>query len=250
VRDGFRIYDTHTHLGEARHSGRRCSGDDLLRAMDRHGVDRALAIPYPVVEDYRQAHDEIARAVRDHPGRLAGAACLPAFLTEGQFREEVRRCVTEFGFRALKFQPQYQPLNPISPRSDFLFAAAEEHGLTLVCHTGSGVPFALPSLFILPARKFPELRIVLAHCGGGILFQEAIVAATVCPNIYLELSTLLPHQVKEVMAHIPPSRLMIGSDLPDNVEQEIGKILQLEIPAEARAAILWHTPRQVLDGAG
>jgi len=249
MRNGFRIYDTHTHLGEARHSGRKCSAEALLAAMDRHGVDRSLVIPYPVVDDYRKAHDEIARAVRDHPDRLAGAACLPAFLPEEEFRRELDRCTKELGFRTLKLQPQYQPLNPISPRSDFLFATAQEHGLTLVCHTGSGVPFALPSLFMLPAHKYPGLRIVLAHSGGGLFFPEAIVAATLCPNIFLELSTLLPHQAAEVLARVPASRLMIGSDLPENLEQEIGKILGLAIPDEARAEILWNTPRRVLDGA-
>jgi predicted TIM-barrel fold metal-dependent hydrolase len=249
VNNGFRIYDAHTHLGEARHSGRRYSAEQVLRAMDRYGVDRSLIIPFPVVEDYQKAHDQIARAVQDHPDRFAGAACLPAFLPEEEFRRELDRCAGQLGFRVLKFQPQYQPLNPISPRSDFLFAAALERDLTLVCHTGSGVPFALPSLLMLPARKHPGLRIVLAHSGGGLFFQEAIVAAALCPNVFLELSTLLPHQVMEVLAQVPGSRLMIGSDLPENLEEELGKIVRLEIPDEARADILWSTPRRVLDEA-
>jgi predicted TIM-barrel fold metal-dependent hydrolase len=242
MRDGFRIFDAHTHLGVARHSGRRFNSDQMLAWMDASGIDRALVIPFPVVEDCRAAHEEIGAAVRAWPDRLVGAACLPPWqFREAEFRDEVRRTVERFGFRALKLQPQYHGLNPISPRSDFFFETAVEFGLTLICHTGAGAPFALPSLFILPARRFPELRLVLAHSGGGLYSAEAIVAATVCPNVYLELSTLLPHQVAEVLAHVPASRTMIGSDLPENAGTEIGKILALEIAEEARREILFNT---------
>jgi predicted TIM-barrel fold metal-dependent hydrolase len=94
---------------------------------------------------------------------------------------------------------------------------------------------------MVPARKFPDLRIVLGHCGGGIFVQEAIVAALFCPNILLELSTLMPHHILEVMKHLPSSRLMIGSDLPENLETEIGKILTLDVPELDKRNILYET---------
>lgn len=245
MREGFQIWDTHTHVGVARHSGRRWSADELLQSMDLGGIDRAVVIPFPVVADHRAAHEEIGRAVRAHPDRLTGAACLSPFLPERDFRDEVRRCAEKFGFRALKLQPQYHGLNPISPRSDFFFETARENGLAVICHTGAGAPFALPSLFILPARKFPDVTFVLGHAGGGLYVAEAIVAAAVCANVYVELSSLMPHHVLEVLAHIPSSRLMIGSDLPENAETEVRKILDLEIPAEAKSDILWNTAQRV-----
>ena len=246
--NGMKIFDTHTHVGVAQHSGRRYSADQLLADMDRCGVDRSLVIPFPMVEDYRATHDEIRKAVRSHPDRLAGAACLNPFVPESKFRDEVRRCAQEFGFGALKFQPQYQPLNPISSRSDFYFETALENKMALVCHTGTGIPFALPSAFMIPARNFPQLTFVLAHCGGGgILLGDAIVAAVFCPNIYLELSSLMPHHVLEVLAHVPASRLMIGSDLPESVETEMGKIMGLQIPEHDRHEILWNTACGVFD---
>jgi hypothetical protein len=248
MRDGFRIYDSHAHLGASLHSGRVHTLEGILRDMDRAGVDRALLMPFPLVEDFRATHDEIARAVRAHPDRLAGAASLNPFIPEAEFRQEVRRCAVEFGFRALKLQPQYQPLNPVSSRSDFFFATALDHRLPVICHTGAGAPLALPSLFIMPARKFPELRFVLAHAGGGLYSAEAIVAATVCPNIYVELSWLAPHQVRAVLEYVPASRLMIGSDVPENLDAELGKILALDGPAEAKQAILWDTAAGVFEG--
>lgn len=248
MRDAFRIYDTHAHLGVARHSGRSCTAEEMLRYMDRAGVDRSLLVPFPVVEDQRGAHDEIARAVRAHPDRFAGAACLYPFVDENAFRDELRRCAEGLGFRALNLQPQYQPLNPLSSRSDFLFATALEYRLPVICHTGAGAPFALPSLFIMPARKFPDLPIVLAHAGGSVYFAEAVVAAAVCPNIYIELSSLMPHHVREILAHVPASRLMIGSDLPESLGIEMAKILGLDADDADKRAILWSTARRLFDG--
>jgi predicted TIM-barrel fold metal-dependent hydrolase len=217
--------------------------------MDEYGVDRALAIPFPVMEDFRREHDLIGRAVLDHPDRFTGAACLNPYLPLDEFKEEVRRCREKYGFRALKLQPQYHGMNPLAPASDFFFETALEHRMAVVVHTGAGLPFSLPSLCMMPARKFPDLTIVVAHCGGGIFVHEAILAATFCPNIVLELSSLMPHQVLEVLAHVPADRLMLGSDLPENISTEIGKILTLAISDEQKRSILCATGSRVFGGS-
>lgn len=245
--DGFQVYDTHTHIGAARHSGSRQTAEDLLRSMDAVGVDRSMAIPFPVVDDYRAQHDEIGRAVLQWPDRLSGAACVYPFVPEDEFRDEVRRCREQYGFRALKLQPQYQALNPLSPRSDFLFQAAVENDLTLIIHTGSGVPFSLPSLYIDPARRFPEARIVLGHAGGPTYMLETVVAAGVCENIWIELSSLMPHHIEGILARVPPARLMAGSDIPTSTRIEITKIFDLPLSDDEKRAILWDTPRRVFD---
>ncbi|MCX6593120.1 MAG: amidohydrolase family protein [Acidobacteria bacterium] len=246
MRGRFRIFDTHTHVGTALHSGRTYSADQLLRDMDRSGIDRSLVIPFPVVADPREAHDEIGRAVLAHPDRLSGVVCLNPFLPRADFLNEVRRAVEIYGFRAIKLQPQYQPLNPLWRTSDFFFETALEQRLPIICHTGSGIPYSLPALMMDPARRYPDLKIVLAHCGGGLLVGEAIVAADFCPNIYLELSSLMPNHVLEVLHRVPSSRLMIGSDLAENLEVEIGKIEGLAVSDEDKRQILWETGARLL----
>jgi len=248
MRNGFQIYDTHTHLGVARHSGRQWSLEQMLASMDRYGVDRSMLIPFPVVDDHRHTHDTIAAAIRAFPDRFAGAACIYPFIPEQQFKDEIRRCAEELGFGAIKLQPQYQALNPLSPRTDFLWETAVKHKVPVIVHTGAGAPFALPSLYIIPARRFPELNIILGHCGGGIYAGECIVAATVCPNIYLELSSCMPHHIREVLNHVEPSRIMAGSDVPESLEAEIGKIFTLDLDDAGKRAILWDTPRKLFDG--
>jgi hypothetical protein len=149
------------------------------------------------------------------------------------------------GFVAVKLQPQYQALNPLSPRAAFFFETALEHRMALIVHTGSGVPFSLPSLYVMPARKYPELRIILGHAGGSVYMLETIVAASVCPNVYIEISSLMPHHVAEILAHVPARRLMAGSDLPESAETEMHKALTMEISDADKRAILWETAYEV-----
>jgi predicted TIM-barrel fold metal-dependent hydrolase len=245
---GQRVFDTHTHIGTARHSGRVYTADEMLRNMDRHGIDRSLLIPFPVVDDYRAQHDEIGAAVRQWPDRFAGAACLYPFISEATFTDEVRRCAEKYGFRALKLQPMYQPLNPVSRRSDFFFEAALANGMAVVAHTGSGVPFSLPSLYIAAARRFPTLPIVLGHAGGPLFALECVVAAEVCANIYIEMSSLMPHHMADLLQHVPATRLMVGSDLPESVEVEIGKVFGIVMSEADRRAILWETGAGLFGG--
>jgi len=244
----MRIWDTHTHIGEALHSGCIFTADELLRAMDRHGVERSTVIPFPVVADYRAAHDTIADAVRSYGDRLTGCGCVNPFIPRAEFDAEIRRCAEELGFHALKLQPQYQALNPLSVRSDFFFEAALRHKLSVIVHTGAGAPFALPSLYIAVARRFPDLQLILGHAGGGLYVGEAIVAADVCPNVFIELSSLMPHHVLEVLRHVPSARLMIGSDLPESIASETGKITALDVADHVKQDILWNTAERVFGG--
>jgi uncharacterized protein len=248
MKDGFNLYDTHAHIGTARHSGRRQDAEQVLAAMERAGVDRAVLIPFPVVEDFRREHDLIGAAVRAYPDRFTGACCVDPFVPEAEFRDEVKRCAEVLGLRAMKLQPQYQALNPVSRRSDFLFETSVRHRMPVIVHTGSGVPFSLPSLYILPAQRFPEATIILGHAGGSVYMLETIVAASVCPNVYIEISSLMPHHVLDILHHIAAARLMSGADLPESLETEMHKLLPLAIPEESKRAILWETPRRVFDG--
>jgi predicted TIM-barrel fold metal-dependent hydrolase len=55
----------------------------------------------------------------------------------------------------------------------------------------------------------------------------------------------MPQQVLEVLAEVPSGRLMIGSDLPENLDIEMGKIIGLPIPEEEKRDILYGTANAV-----
>ena len=80
-------------------------------------------------------------------------------------------------------------------------------------------------------------------------YLETIVAAEVCPNIVIELSSLMPHHIVEVLANVPDSRLIAGSDIPASLSAEMGKILDLPVEDEVKRRILWENACRLFDGA-
>ena len=108
-------------------------------------------------------------------------------------------------------------------------------------HTGPGVPFALPALCIPAARKYPDLKIILAHAGFAVFTAEAQVAASVCGNLYLETSWCIGEDIRWMIDTIGADRVMLGADLPSNVPVEYAKYKALELTPEVYEKVLGGT---------
>jgi predicted TIM-barrel fold metal-dependent hydrolase len=128
------IVDSHQHLGRSMFSGVVTTERDLLEAMDRHGVDVALVMPQPTLEDIRAVHDQIAQAVQRNPGKLFGMASINPWWPEAEYQAEARRTVRDLGFVALKLHPRGHNLASNHPEADKVFRAALELGVPLIVH--------------------------------------------------------------------------------------------------------------------
>ena len=95
-------------------------------------------------------------------------------------REEYEECtewaVKDLGFKGLKLHTAAFCCSPMAPQAEKIFEAAARLHVPVMIHTGAGLPNALPSLSIPMARKYPGLKIVLAHAGGGMFGQDALVS--------------------------------------------------------------------------
>lgn len=244
--DGKFVIDAHCHLGKSLLSGVEISEEGLLATMRAHGIDQALVMPQPFQGlEVVAIHDRIARLAAAQPGIIYGMANVSCRLPEADYRREVTRCVRELGFKALKIDPSVHAVAPNHPLADIVFASAQELGVPVIIHTGLGAPFALPALAIPPARKYPDLTIVLAHAGFGVYYPEALVAAEICPNIILEHSWSPSYQVEAMARSIGADRVMFGSDHLTNVAPELAKLHAIELDDDQRRAILGGTAQRV-----
>jgi predicted TIM-barrel fold metal-dependent hydrolase len=239
------IVDSHQHLGRSMFSGVVTAEDDLIGAMDRHGVDAALVMPQPTREDIRQVHDRIAGAAARHRGRIFGMASINPWWPEADYLAEARRCIGVLGFVAIKLHPLGHNLASNHPEADKVFRAAAELGVPVIVHTGLGSPWALPSLCIPPARRHPELPIILAHAGWGLYSAEAMVAAEVCPNIYLEPSWCPSYAVRAMIDRFGAGRVLFGSDHLSNLPVELVKYRSIGLHDEALSSVLGGTARAI-----
>ncbi|MCH8001843.1 MAG: amidohydrolase family protein, partial [Proteobacteria bacterium] len=112
-----------------------------------------------------------------------------------------------------------------------VFETAAELEIPVMVHTGAGVPFAEPAMWIPLALEFPETTVILAHAGGGIYTGPAIVAAEICPNIVLETSSCNPTDILRMADAVGSERVLFGSDLLPNAGAELAKYEMLGLPA-------------------
>ncbi len=219
----MRIVDAHMHLGEDLMFLTDDSEDVVLNAMDANGIAAQILQPGIVSRDQKKAHQRIKRFADAHPGRAFGLACFNPLMDDAEYVSLVRWTVKELGFKGVKLHPNAFCMSPSHPAAEKLFRVAGELDIAVMIHTGNGLPNALPSLCIPVARKYPKVRIVLAHAGGGTFGADAIVAAKECPNIFLETSWVTVYDLRAMVETLGARRVMFGSDLIANIPVELAK---------------------------
>jgi len=239
--------DTHAHLGECCVFGLYATEEDMIRRMDESKVDATIVQPYPGAKDYVKRHDEIAELCAKYPGRFFGLASLSPHVGKDAYQREIERCVKDLKFVALKIHTIGHAVNPLSEDADVAFATADHFGIPCMVHTGMGIPFSLPALCIPAANKYPKLKIVLAHAGGGILSAEAQVAASICDNLYLETSWCIGEDIRWMINTIGADRVMMGADLPSNVPAEFAKYQALDLAPDVYDKVMGGTAIDVFN---
>ena len=239
------VIDTHVHLGTCRVFGRDQRDEHVIESMGRSDVSLSIVQPYPGAPDAARVHDDIAALRESSGGRVAGLASLNPHRDESEYFAEIKRCVVELGFVGVKLHTIGHALDPGSRDAGTVFATARELDVPVMVHTGPGLPFADPALLLSPARAFPDLQIVLAHAGHGIVTGNAIAVAEVCDNILLETSWCRPGDIGVMIQRLGGDRVMFGTDAPNNVATEFAKYESLDLDETTRTAVLGGTARRV-----
>lgn len=242
-----KVVDTHAHLGECCVFGLYSTKEEMLRRMDECGVDSTIVQPYPGAKDYVHRHDEIAELCAQYPGRFFGLGSLTPHVGREKYQREAERCVKELKFVGLKLHTIGHAVNPLTPDGDLVFETADALGVPAMVHTGAGIPFSLPALCLPAAKKYPKLKIVLAHAGGGIVSAEAQVAASLYDNLYLETSWCLGEDIRWMISTIGADHVMMGADLPSNVPVEFAKYRALDLDPESYAQVMGGTAIEVFN---
>jgi len=240
------IIDAHSHLGYSEIFSAGVTEELLLHTMEANDIDVSMVMP-AAGSNPHSTHDAIADLCVRQPGRIFGMVSMTPLIGRAAYEREAERCIRELGFKAIKLHPLAHAVSPVFEVSDVVFEMAESLGVPVMVHTGTGAPFALPSLLIRRARQHPRLKIILAHAGFAIYSEEAMVAAEVCDNIYLEPTWCIAGDILRMIRTFGPERVMFGGDLPSNVPVELTKYRTLDLTDEERAWCLSRTAREVFD---
>lgn len=239
------VIDAHMHLGEDLIYNSNDDEERVLGYMKEFGIDGVILQPGLKVNDWHKSCERIYEFTQKHPGHAWGIVSYTPHCSEEEYMEHVSWAINELGFVAIKLHPEAYCCAANAPQARKVYEAARKLKVPVMIHTGNGVASALPSLVIPMAMEYPDVTFVLAHAGGGMFGSEALVAAQVCPNIYLETSWCPVYVVKSFVEKLGCHRLMFGTDNPDNVGVELAKHYALHLSEEELALCLGETARKV-----
>ena len=167
------------------------------------------------------SNEEVAGFVDEAPGRLVGVGSVDISRPVQAVRE-VRRCVRELGFKAIRVLPWLWEVAPTDRRFYPVLAACVEEGVpfcTQIGHTGPLMPSEVgrPIYLDQVALDFPELSIVAGHIGYPWT-DEAVALATKHKNVFIDTSAYTigryPTPLVDFMRGHGSTKVLFGTNYP------------------------------------
>jgi predicted TIM-barrel fold metal-dependent hydrolase len=206
---------------------RMVGAEELIAAMDRVGIDQAIVTGWCWQHhaDCVEQNSWTMEMVRKYPKRLRALAAIQPNAGAAAIRE-LERCVAGgmVGVGELNADGQGFRLDDANVRT--LAQRAAELNVAMLLHTNEPVGHRYPGKGTLPlgavydlAKAVPNLRLVLAHWGGGFPFYELMrEVRQVAQNIYYDsaASPLLysPKIFRTVIDLVGSEKVLLGSDFP------------------------------------
>ena len=171
------------------------SAEDLVASMEAAGVDRTVVFGFPWKDGgiCKEHNSYLIDAVRRYPDKLIGFACVQP-LDAGDDKE-LARCL-DAGLMGLgEIGPDGQRF---SITDKWVLEAAAGvlqhydrplliHSSEPLGHTYAGKGETYPPKLLKLAQNFPDLKIVMAHWGGGLPFYELMPeVAEALRNVYYD----------------------------------------------------------------
>lgn len=203
------VWDAHAHLG-VDEDGMRLDPARLLRMMDRSGIARSLVFPlhdpdrHPA---YRRPNDRVLEWAGESEGRLVPFCRLAP---DEDPVPEAERCLA-LGARGIKLHPRAQAFDFAHGAMRDVFECALGAGVPILIHAGRGMPPIADALCDL-ALDVPA-PLILAHAG---IADQATFATRLAghPCALFDTSVFGPLDMSELLARVPPQRIVFASDPP------------------------------------
>lgn len=252
----MRVIDVHTHPIFRQDKRGAAGAAQLIRRAQSHGIEHIVALGdvlafgrLPTEAQLRRINDETAALMQAHPGFVTGFCHLNPTLGERAVRREVARCAAR-GFRGLKLEIANNARDAcMGP----LMEEAEARGLVVLQHAWSMTKIRERRFHTDPedvatlARRFPRVRIIMAHLTGcGV---RGVLAVKACDNVVVDTSGAAPEAgiVEYAVEQLGAERVLYGSDAPiRDFGVAIARITGSRLTASEQRMILRDNARALL----
>ena len=231
----------------------------LLEFMDESGVDYGvILVEIAPITTGIVSNEYVAEFCRKSP-RLIPFACVNPYMVTHPAKE-LERLVKDLGFRGVKLYPTYNYFYPNEPMLYPLYAKAQELRIPVMAHTGSSVfpgariKYGDPIFWDDVCVDFPDLVVIMAHCGRGFWYDRAQFLMRLHKNLYGDVAGLPPQNLLKYLPELEriSHKVLFGTDFPGvpDVKKNIDVIRRLPLSDEAKERILGGNAARLLGLTG
>ncbi len=159
------------------------------------------------------------------------------------------------GIRGIKLHPYYQQFDLDDPSLFPIYAALEQLGLIVLCHTGFDMAYPRtrrcdPVKIARLLDAFPALRFVATHLGAWQDWDE-VAQYLIGKPIYLDTAYSINDcglaRARELILAHPPEYVLFGSDSPwDDQRESIKSVKRLELGEDRERLVLGQNALRLL----
>lgn len=210
--------------------------DTLVSDMDEVGVGRAIATPFVTHED--DLMGSVPSGIERHRTRVAAQLHLQPN-RPGWSAQNLRAAASSPAVVGARAMLSVFRRRPDDERLEPLFEGCDQTDLPVQLVFDAS-RFSHPDSFAALAKRWPDLRIILSVARARN--RAALKKLLQLPNVYAQLPGLLdgelpghPTTVRWAARHLPPEKVMFGSDRLGHEPDYAAKVQALsEFPPAAR----------------
>ncbi|MFQ5933852.1 MAG: amidohydrolase family protein [Dehalococcoidia bacterium] len=287
------LIDAHLHIYETREEGQQAKAgyhiweygekpdvhfsqyggnlEDALDAIDKAGFSKAVVVnlfsgsPGERSPDMADQLKEYNRwgcdLARPHSQLVPYISTDPSILPGEEGAAHVREMAENHGARGVKLHPLLQQFEMGDERMWPVYETCVDLGIPIVSHSGparDGRPYGTPKAFAAVLQRFPDLKLVLAHMGGGA-WRETLEIAGSYPHAYFDCCEIMEwtgssngptyEQLAQLIKEIGPERVLMGSDFPwYDLDRSVKLVMELPgLSQEEKEGILGANAIRILD---
>lgn len=263
------IIDSHVHLHPTKEVGKMVvemigvpyysygTPDDYLNDMKSAGIDKAVMVSFAPDNQLKNNNFWTVAITRPGKNRPAKYPMLIPFISvsptmKGRTMIDELEHKYKWGMRGLKIHPVAQGFAPDDERMWPVYEWLVKHNLPITAHSGMNVDgeskFGEPERWIPVLEEFNDLKLILAHMGGGYWdktieiadkFPQAMFDTAISISYIESPTTLDDEEAVDMIRTIGANRILFGSDYPwINPVKDIERIRSLNISEDDKKLIL------------
>lgn len=244
----YLIIDSHLHLGGLSYLYLPSNTEEnIINLLKKFGVNKAICAHHGSLLTINFGEEELFKALNRYEDFLYGYLVFNPNFKDISL-ESLKKNIGRINIAGIKLHPSWHQCYPYDKKYDRFWQFAAEKNIPVLTHSwdpdvsNKAQKYSNPFGFEVILKKFPELKLILAHAGGrNKMLYDVMDLMEQYPNICVDFAgdIFIPGLIEEYVRRVGSQRLLFGSDMPwVDIRFHLAHVLNLDICEEDKKNIL------------